>query len=79
MLSCKVNGMAGRRPGRPGLWDYIDLRLEGRLAEILTGLRSQHGDNATEIWFWLRTDHDVNVSTATVQRWLHRLDAEDAA
>lgn len=61
------------------MWQLIDLRLGGRLEGILRDLQAQHGSNHIEIWFWLRTNHDVTVSPSTVARWLQQLDERQVA
>jgi hypothetical protein len=65
---------------RSTTYPLVDRILDGRLGEILTTWRGE-GLTLLEMTFRLRTEHDIKVSVATVQRWIADLEAEsgDAA
>jgi hypothetical protein len=72
-----MHDVAARR-GRPALFELIDHRLDGQLADVLRELDTDDR-SFEEITFRLRTEHSVLVSTATVRRWLRDIREIDAA
>jgi hypothetical protein len=53
-------------------FDLYDQMLGGKLAELLTELRTEH--SFEEMAFLLRTEHQVSVTKETVRQWCKRLD-----
>lgn len=64
--------------GRSSTYPLVDRILDGRLAEHLTAWKAE-GLSLVDITFRLRSDHDIRVSVATVQRWLANLEETEAA
>lgn len=64
--------------GRSSTYPLVDRILDGRLAEILTAWNDEDL-SLLEMTFRLRTEHDIRVSVATVQRWVADLKLKDGA
>lgn len=59
----------GRSPIKP----LVDRILNGDLDQHLTDWRAE-GMSAADIAFKLRTDHRIDVSVATVARWVRKME-----
>lgn len=63
---------------RSSTYPLVDRILDGRLADLLTTWRAE-GATFLDIAYRLRSEHDIKVSVATVQRWVEMVETQDGA
>lgn len=64
---------------RSSTYPLVDRILDGRLADLLTAWRNE-GATFQDVAYRLRSEHDIKVSIATVQRWVEMVtESEDGA